>query len=97
MDWKASVGDWISSVNWIESFLRASSEDPQIEAAIKNYETAFQMQNAVSELSEISHESKETRHLHGLDSPDAAMTAYARRCLLARRLVQNGVRFIELR
>ncbi|MDF1840872.1 MAG: DUF1501 domain-containing protein [Rubripirellula sp.] len=77
-------------------FLRASSEDPQIEAAIKNYETAFQMQTAVPELCDISEESQETRDLYGVDSPDAAMAAYARQCLLARRLVQSGVRFIEL-
>ncbi len=77
-------------------FLEASSEDPQIEAAIKNYETAFQMQTAVPELCDISDESQETRDLYGVDSPDAAMAAYARQCLLARRLVQRGVRFIEL-
>lgn len=79
-----------------QKFLRASSEDPQIEAAIKNYETAFQMQTAVPELCDISEESQETRDLYGVDSPDAAMAAYARQCLLARRLVQSGVRFIEL-
>ena len=77
-------------------FLEASAKDSQIEAAIKNYETAFKMQTAVPELCDISDETQETRDLYGLDANDATMAAYGRQCLLARRLVQRGVRFIEL-
>lgn len=77
-------------------FLKTTSDDPQVEAAIANYETAFQMQTAVPELCDISDETQETRGLYGLDSKDSTMAAYARQCLLARRLVQRGVRFIEL-
>jgi hypothetical protein len=77
-------------------FLAQASHDAQIEAAIENYETAFRMQAAVPELCDISGESEATRQMYGLDSPDPEKAAYARQCLLARRLVERGVRFIEL-
>jgi hypothetical protein len=77
-------------------FLAASAEDPQVEAAIQNYETAFRMQSSVPELCDISGETRETREMYGVDSADTTMAAYARQCLLARRLVERGVRFIEL-
>jgi len=77
-------------------FATATDDDPQIEAAIANFETAFKMQTAVPELCDISDESAETRELYGVDSADAVMAAYARQCLLARRMVERGVRFIEL-
>ena len=54
------------------------------------------MQSSVPELCDISDESQRTRELYGLDSADTEKAAYARQCLLARRLVQRGVRFIEL-
>jgi hypothetical protein len=77
-------------------FLERTGDDPQVEAAIENYETAFRMQTAVPELCDISDESDATRVLYGLDSEDAEKAAYARQCLLARRLVERGVRFVEL-
>ncbi|MGI9473850.1 MAG: DUF1501 domain-containing protein [Rubripirellula sp.] len=77
-------------------FLEASSGDNQVEAAIANFETAFRMQTAVPELCDVSSETDETKRLYGLDSKDSAMAAYGHQCLLARRLVQRGVRFVEL-
>ncbi len=79
-----------------ESFLAETGADAQVEAAIRNYETAFRMQSEVPELCDISGESQQTLQLYGLDSKDTEQAAYARQCLLARRLVQRGVRFIEL-
>ena len=79
-----------------QSFLASTGNDAQVEAAIKNYETAFLMQSAVPELCDISDESERTKEMYGLDSTDLEKAAYARQCLLARRLVQRGVRFIEL-
>ena len=78
-----------------EDFLR-SSGDAQVEAAIRNYETAFRMQSAVPELCDISDESEATRRMYGLDSDDREKAAYGRQCLLARRLIERDVRFIEL-
>lgn len=77
-------------------FLSATSDDAQVEAAIRNYETAFRMQSAVPELCDISGETKETHRLYGLDSDDTEKAAYGRQCLLARRLIERDVRFIEL-
>ena len=67
-----------------------------IEAAIQNYETAFQMQAAVPELVDLTGESDTTKKMYGLDHPNGVTAAYAHQCLLARRLVERGVRFIEL-
>lgn len=77
-------------------FLEETAADTQIEAAIRNYETAFRMQSIVPELCDISGETQETHKLYGIDSADAEKSAYARQCLLARRLIERGVRFIEL-
>jgi hypothetical protein len=73
-----------------------ASRDPQVEAAVKNYETAYHMQAAVPELVDLSGESPATIKLYGLEDPHPQKAAYARQCLLARRLVERGVRFIEL-
>lgn len=79
-----------------QKFLTETSQDAQVEAAIRNYETAFRMQSAVPDLCDISGETQETHRRYGLDSDDPEKAAYARQCLLARRLVERDVRFIEL-
>ena len=68
--------------------------DDQLESAIANYELAFRMQTAVPNLMDLSDESEPTRRLYGLDDP--ATEVFARQCLVARRLVERGVRFVEL-
>jgi hypothetical protein len=78
------------------SFLHQVGGNPQVEAAIKNYETAYLMQSAVPELVDIKGETQATRKLYGLDSDNPGTAAYGLQCLLARRLVERGVRFIEL-
>lgn len=70
--------------------------DSAIEAAIENYELAYRMQAAVPKLMDISGESEQTKSLYGLDSDFAPTRTYAMQCLIARRLVERGVRFIEL-
>lgn len=77
-------------------FIRRAGSDPQVEAAVKNYETAYRMQAAVPELVDLSGESPTTRKLYGLDDLHPQKAAYGRQCLLARRLVERGVRFVEL-
>ena len=67
-----------------------------LDAAIRNYETAFRMQAAVPELTDLSKESDETKRLYGLESDYEPTKIYGRQCLLARRLVERGVRFVEL-
>jgi hypothetical protein len=65
-------------------------------ASVANAETAFLMQEAVPELTDISSESAATRRNYGIDSPNEHQAEYARQCLMARRLVERGVRFVEL-
>ena len=77
-------------------FVEAIGGDSDVEAAIENYETAFRMQTAVPGLCDISGETEATKQLYGLDHPHPMTRHYARQCLLARRLVERGVRFVEL-
>ena len=79
-----------------QSFLSQTGGDIQVEAAIQNYETAYKMQAAIPELCDLSGETETTKKLYGLDSRDRQTAGYARQCLLARRLVERGVRFVEL-
>jgi hypothetical protein len=67
-----------------------------VESAIANYELAFAMQAAVPELMDLSGESEATKRLYGFDAPYDKTRIYAQQCLLARRLVERGVRFVEL-
>ena len=68
----------------------------EVDSAIKNYETAFRMQAAVPELMDLKGESDKTKALYGFDASFAQTQTFARQCLIARRLVERGVRFIEL-
>lgn len=67
-----------------------------VEAAIQNGERAFAMQAAVPEVTDLSQETQATQQRYGVDSPNKLMAQYAKQCLLARRLLERGVRFIEL-
>lgn len=66
----------------------------EIEATISNYELAYRMQSAVPDLLDISKESEATRKMYGIG--EEPTDEFGRECLLARRLVQRGVRFVEL-
>jgi len=68
----------------------------EVEAAIQNYETAYRMQTAVPELMDLGDETQETKNLYGFGSKFDNTKTFARQCLIARRLVERGVRFIEL-
>jgi len=69
-------------------------ENTELSARIANFETAARMQSAVPEALDLSGESAATKRLYGLDRPETE--EYGRRCLLARRLVERGVRFVQL-
>lgn len=86
--------DFIRSVD--TGFLDGLGGNDAVETAVRNYETAYRMQAAVPELCDLAGESEATRKLYGLDHPNGVTAAYAKQCLLARRLVERGVRFIEL-
>lgn len=68
----------------------------EIESAIRNYETAARMQTLVPELCDTSGETAETLALYGVDRQNSFDHSYALQCLRARRLVEAGVRFVEI-
>jgi hypothetical protein len=67
---------------------------PQLAARISTYELAARMQLAATDALDLSQETKETLQLYGIDQP--ATESYGRRCLIARRLIERGVRFVQL-
>ena len=67
--------------------------DPEIATRIASYEMAFRMQTSAPELTDLKSESKETLEMYGCD-PDKP--SYARACLLARRMIERGVRFVNI-
>ncbi len=70
------------------------AEDSELSARIASYELAFRMQSEAPEAVDLSRESAETRTLYGLDDPKT--NDFGTRCLLARRLVERGVRFVQV-
>jgi hypothetical protein len=86
----------LSFVGEFDQTFSQTASDPQVDAAIQNFETAFRMQTSVPLLCDLADEKQETLSMYGVDSPDAEKSAYAKQCLMARRLVERGVRFIEL-
>lgn len=79
-----------------ENVLDSYGRVDQLESAITNYELAYKMQTAVPDLADISQETQETHALYGIESSNKGTATFARQCLVARRLVERGVRFIEL-
>lgn len=73
-----------------------SGSADSIESAIANYELAFKMQSAVPEVTDLSTESANTREMYGFNHKYKPTQIFAHQCLMARRLVERGVRFIEL-
>ena len=84
--------DGVAALNQIAS---QQLGDPEIDTRIAQYEMAFRMQTSVPELTDLSGESKETLDLYGLKE-DGVDGGFARNCLLARRMAERGVRFIQL-
>lgn len=74
--------------------LRRHPGNAELEARLSHFELAAQMQTAVPDVLDISKETEETKKLYGMDKPASA--EYGKRCLLARRLVERGVRFVQL-
>jgi hypothetical protein len=87
----------LDSIAALDQAFSQTTSDPQaIESMIANYETAFRMQTAVPELADISQEPEYIHKLYGTDSSDEHQRYYASQALRARRLVEAGVRFIEI-
>ena len=77
-----------------EQHLEEHPENSDLAARISNYELAARMQTAAHEALDISKETKATQQLYGIDQPDSQ--EYGTRCLIARRLIERGVRFAQV-
>jgi hypothetical protein len=84
--------EYLQALN--ERYSTGKNEDFELDARTRSYELAYQMQSAAPEAVDLSKETEATKKLYGLDDPETA--AYGNLCLLARRLVERGVRFVEL-
>ena len=70
------------------------ASNTELDARIRGYELAYQMQAEAPQAVDLSQETEATKKLYGMDTEDTAV--FGRNCLLARRLVENGVRFVQL-
>lgn len=77
-------------------FAERTAAKEAVLASVMNAETAYRMQEAVPELTDISTESDRTLDMYGVNDSVWYKSEYARQCLMARRLVERGVRFVEL-
>ncbi len=84
----------IEAINALNRLRLEQTGDDETAARIACYELAFRMQTAAPELLDLRRETAETLSLYGIDDPDKG--SFARNCLLARRLVERGVRFVQL-
>jgi hypothetical protein len=77
-------------------FLRIQGGGDAIESAIANTELAYRMQSLVPDVLDLAKESEATKKLYGLDAADKPKRLYGLQCLRARRLIESGVRFVEV-
>jgi hypothetical protein len=84
--------DFLAGIN--RKHLERTGPDLALEGQIASFELAFRMQSAVPEVQAVSAESPATERLYGLDDP--LTEDFGRQCLLARRLVERGVRFVQV-
>jgi hypothetical protein len=90
--------DLIQSMN--KEMLARSGDNAQIEGVIESYELGFRMQSTVPQVMDLSKESKQTLEMYGIEGDGArgasGTSTFGRQCLMARRLAESGVRFIEV-
>lgn len=89
-----------SKLRWLAEqdgqFATSLGGNDLIESAIRNYELAYRMQSTVPDVLDLNEETAATLHLYGVDSADELVSSYALQCLRARRLIEAGVRFVEI-
>jgi hypothetical protein len=85
----------LDGLDQLNEMAAQSFGDPEINTRIAQYEMAFRMQSAVPELTDLSREPQRILDMYGID-PEGTDGGFARNCLLARRMVERGVRFVQL-
>jgi hypothetical protein len=87
-------GQLVHLINELNEERLAATGDPEIAARVSSYELAFRMQSSTPDLLDLRRESQATLALYGIDDP--SRFSFARNCLIARRLVERGVRFVQV-
>lgn len=90
----AAARDFLRLIN--DEHLRRNPGDTELTARIAAYELAGRMQSSAPEAGDLSRESPATQKLYALDDPNPLTAAFGKNCLLARRLLERGVRFVTL-
>ena len=85
--------DFVNTVNKLNGLRLEKTRDPEISTRISAYEMAYRMQSSAPELMDLSGETKATLDLYGVDP---VKPSFGRNCLLARRLIEKGSRFVQL-
>jgi hypothetical protein len=88
----AAARDFLARLD--QRHLSIRPHQPALEARLSSYELAARMQLAAGDALDLSHETPATQALYGIGTP--ATDSYGRRCLIARRLVERGVRFVQI-
>jgi hypothetical protein len=91
---RANQRKFLDALN--QSHLAAHPGNSELTARIRNFEIAAKMQTSVTEVLDTSKEPEHIKKLYGLDHSNKATANYAKRCLMARRLVEQGVRFVQI-
>jgi hypothetical protein len=84
--------DLLQQLNRVHQETRAS--ETELDARIRSYELAYKMQTTATDIVDLDHEDRRTRAMYGLN--DRRTADFGRKCLIARRLIEKGVRFIQL-
>ena len=95
--WEPGQRDSLNLINQMN--LRHRAEHPgvtELEARIASYELAYQMQSSAMDVGDADHEPAFVRTRYGLDHQDPQVGKFGRKCLMARRLVERGVRFVQI-
>jgi hypothetical protein len=93
-DAESATREYLTQLN--REHLAANAGDSSLSARMAAYELAARMQVSAPEVSELNQESEYTHRAYGTDSSNKLVAAYARNCLLARRLLERGVRYVNL-
>mgnify|MGYP000979721650 CR=1 FL=1 len=91
---EANARDFLKLLN--EEHLKRHPDDAELAARISSYELAARMQLRAAEVGDLSKETKETHTLYGTDDKNPTLAGFAKNCLLARRLLERDVRFVQL-
>ena len=84
----------LDTLNELNELARVDTGDPEVAARIQSYEMAYQLQTSAPELMDLSSEPAHVLEAYGIT--DVKQSSYARNCLLSRRLIERGVRFVQL-